>query len=213
MADFYELLGVPRSASVAEVRKAYAALARERHPDRFSDPAEKRKAQEQLQDLTAAFNTLSNDRERRAYDESLEKPRATTPEEQAKEAFTEGQALLQAGSLEDAIARFRAAVHQAPTGVPYIIALAKALARSTQTAHEAVETYERAIRLQPQAVALYLELANLLLRLGLRLRAKKLAEAALRLAPKDPHVQSLAADLGVGDPEGGAPTGFLRRKQ
>ena len=41
MASYYEILGIPRTATSAEVRQAYARLARERHPDRFTDPAEK----------------------------------------------------------------------------------------------------------------------------------------------------------------------------
>ena len=44
MADYYEILGVATAATAAEVRKAYAQLARERHPDRFTDPAEKERA-------------------------------------------------------------------------------------------------------------------------------------------------------------------------
>ena len=51
MADFYEILGVARTVSSAEIRKAYATIAREKHPDRFNDPADKAKAQELFHDL------------------------------------------------------------------------------------------------------------------------------------------------------------------
>ena len=59
MTDFYEILGIPKTASSAEVRQAYARLARERHPDRFPDPAQKANAQEFFKVLTTAFNALS----------------------------------------------------------------------------------------------------------------------------------------------------------
>ena len=75
MANYYDVLGVGRTASAQEVRSAYTRLARERHPDRFSDPIEKERASEFFKDLTAAFNTLSNDKGRREYDQSLPRPR------------------------------------------------------------------------------------------------------------------------------------------
>ncbi|HSD67086.1 MAG TPA: J domain-containing protein, partial [Vicinamibacteria bacterium] len=49
------MLGVAPSASTAEIRQAYARLAREKHPDRFTDPAEKDRAQKLFQDITHAF--------------------------------------------------------------------------------------------------------------------------------------------------------------
>ena len=60
--------GVARNATAADIRKAYVRLARERHPDRFTDPAEKKQAEEAFTELTAAFNALSNERSRREYD-------------------------------------------------------------------------------------------------------------------------------------------------
>ena len=56
MADYYQLLGVTPQASAGEIRQAYAKLAREKHPDRFTDPAAKQQAQRAFQDLTTAFH-------------------------------------------------------------------------------------------------------------------------------------------------------------
>ena len=81
MSDYYQMLGVTPSASAAEIRKAYALLARERHPDRFTDPAEKRRAETAFQEITAAFNALMNPDRRREYDETRHRPQPRTPEE------------------------------------------------------------------------------------------------------------------------------------
>jgi curved DNA-binding protein CbpA len=193
MADYYQILGVSRGASVAEVRSAYARLARERHPDRFTDPAEKARAQEFFKEATAAFNALSNDRNRREYDSELERPKLVGPEEIARDAYTRGVQKLEAREYHDAVELMRTAVHHAPREARYHAALGRALAMNPHWAREAIQAVEHAIQLEPRQAAHHVLVAQMYHNQGLRLRARKAVEAALALAPSDPHVLKVAA--------------------
>jgi curved DNA-binding protein CbpA len=198
MSDYYELLGVAPSASATEVRRAYARLAREKHPDRFTDPAEKEHAERAFQEMTAAFNALMNPRTREEYDLKRGQPTPRTPEEIATDAFERGQGALEAGQVEDAITLLRTAVYHAPERPAHHAALGRALGRLPAHAREAVQALERATQLDPRSASTFAELAVVLARQGLRLRAQKAAEAALRLAPRDARIARLAAELGLG---------------
>jgi curved DNA-binding protein CbpA len=195
MSDYYEMLGVSVEASAADIRAAYARLARERHPDRFPDPAAKAKAQADLQELTTAFNTLLNPRSRQEYDASRHRPVPHTPEEIARDAFERAQPLVEAGGLDEALTLLRTAVHHAPAEPAYQLALGRALARTPQTSREAVQVLERVTQIAPTDAAAFAELAVVLARQGLRLRAQKAIDAARRLAPRDSRVARLAAEL------------------
>jgi DnaJ-class molecular chaperone len=217
MSDFYETLGIPRTASSAEVRKAYLGIARERHPDRFADPAEKARAQDFFQKATEAFNTLSNDRGRAQYDADQAKPKLESPAEIAADAFARGAQQLEARDVDGAIDLFRSAVYHVPQEARYHAALGRALARHPKTAREAVVSLEEAVRLSPRTPQLHADLALVLEAQGLHIRARKSAEAARALAPDDPYVVRLGAQLGMGGrddapPEPGGLKGLLRRK-
>jgi curved DNA-binding protein len=62
--DFYEILGVPRSASQDEIQQAYRKLARAYHPDVNSDPV----AEDRFKDIAEAYAVLSDPQTRRRYD-------------------------------------------------------------------------------------------------------------------------------------------------
>jgi molecular chaperone DnaJ len=63
--DYYEVLGVSREASEAEIKKSYRRLARSHHPDANPDDPH---AEERFKELTEAHEVLSNPEARRAYD-------------------------------------------------------------------------------------------------------------------------------------------------
>ncbi len=214
MADFYELLGIQRDATVADVRKAYARIAKDRHPDRFSDPAEKESAQEFFKEATAAFNALSSERSRRDYDAELAKPKATTPEEQAAQAVALAQEILKTGDLGGAIEKLRQAVYLQPHETKYKAGLGRLLIKHPQTAHEGIQVLEEISRQDPKSVAALFDLALAFHAQGLALRARKAAEAAAALDPGNPAVATLLASLrpdSEPDKPGGI-AGFLRRK-
>jgi curved DNA-binding protein len=64
--DLYEILGVSRSASQDELKKAYRRLAKQHHPD--VNPGNKA-AEERFKEITAAFEVLSDEKRRKLYDE------------------------------------------------------------------------------------------------------------------------------------------------
>lgn len=197
MANHYEKLGVAKTASANEIRQAYAKIAKEKHPDRFLDPAEKAKAHAFFQDLTTAFNTVYNANSRREYDVSLERPTPTNPEDIAKDAFEQAKQMLEAGQAQDAVTHLQRAVHHAPNEARYHHALGRALAKNRGTIRDAIQAFEKAIQLQPTEALYHAELAMVLQSQSLSVRARKAAEAALRLAPNDRRIRNLARELGI----------------
>mmetsp|Transcript_90031 Transcript_90031/g.159433 ORF Transcript_90031/g.159433 Transcript_90031/m.159433 type:complete len:357 (+) Transcript_90031:133-1203(+) len=65
--DFYQVLGVERSATESEIGKAYKKLALKHHPDK--NPDNKEKAEENFKKITEAYEVLNDAEKRKTYDQ------------------------------------------------------------------------------------------------------------------------------------------------
>jgi curved DNA-binding protein len=64
--DYYEILGVPRTASDEEIKKSFRKLARQYHPDVARD---KKKAEEKFKEINEAYEVLGDTTKRKKFDE------------------------------------------------------------------------------------------------------------------------------------------------
>ena len=68
---YYDILGVPRTATHDEIRKAYLKLAHKYHPDKTGGD---KKAETRLKEMNEAYDTLKKEDRRKQYDAQLDNP-------------------------------------------------------------------------------------------------------------------------------------------
>lgn len=84
MKDYYRILGLPPTATLAEVKLAYRKKASALHPDR--NPSVK--AHADFQEMQEAYDVLSDTAKRRAYDDNRRRSLIEHPLETAREIWS-----------------------------------------------------------------------------------------------------------------------------
>lgn len=189
--DYYAVLGLPRNATSQQVRARFLELARERHPDRFQG-SEKAKAESAFQEITEAFNVLSDPERRRQIDLELTRPDeggTRVAAQAAKVYLRRGIKAYREKNYKEAAENFDRATQEDPQSAQAWHYLAQAYSRRKQWLSRAAAAAARACELEPMNPT-YLKLAGRLAAdSGKTTQAKKYYKEALTWGGDDPDVQ------------------------
>ncbi len=195
--DYYAILGVPRSATQAQVRSRFLELARSRHPDRFQGE-DKRKAEDEFQEITQAFNVLSDPSQRREVDAALHDAGKASASDQgaaAKVYLSRGVKAYREGDFVEAADNFERATKEEPGYARAWNYMAQACQRESHLSPKARKAAARACELEPMN-AKYLKLAGkLFAQAEMFARAEKYYAAAQSWGEEDAEVESALEDL------------------
>lgn len=199
--DFYAVLGVPRNATAEQIKDRFLQLAREKHPDRFPG-SDKQRAELEFQEITQAFNLLSNPERRRQHDLELLRPssqRAADPGELARVFLQRGVKAYKARSFIEAADNFARATEADPNNAIAWHHLARTCAQQERWLPRAAAAIARACELEPMKPD-YAKLAGQIFeRTGDRQRAATYYRQALRWGGEDPEIRTALDQLEGGD--------------
>lgn len=195
--NYYEVLGVERSATDERIRERFRQLARENHPDRYRGP-DKAEVERKFQTLTEALNVLTNPDKRRQHDSELAAglDKATVDFTQIAKAYLQkGVKAYKEGNWSAAYENFDLAVKHNPQDGKAFHYLALAAARIPKYTRQAVQAIEGALQREPMN-AVYLKDAGMLCkRAGLVAKAERYLEESLKWDASNVEVQSALAEL------------------
>jgi curved DNA-binding protein CbpA len=198
--NYYDILGVERSASESEIRIRFRQLARDQHPDRYTG-SDKEKAEARFQALTQALNVLTNPARRRQHDQELTggvTANTNDPSQVARAYVSIGIKAYKEGNFPGARDNFDMAVKHNPAEGKAWYYLALAAARIPSAGRQAVQAIETAVQKEPYNPT-YLKDAGLLCkRAGLSAKAERYLEEALQWDADNQEVRAALNELRQG---------------
>lgn len=195
--NYYEILGVDRSASEQEIRDRFRRLARENHPDRYRGP-DKADAERKFQTLTEAVNILTNSNKRKQHDSELtagiDKGHVDFTQI-AKAYLAKGVKAFKENNWSLAYESFDLAAKHNPQDAKAFHYLALAAARIPSNVRQAVQAIESALRLEPMNPVFLKDAGLLCKRAGLNTKAERYLEESLKWDTSNVEVQTALAEL------------------
>ncbi len=210
--DYYEILGIGRSATPEEIKKAYFHLAKIYHPDRSADGelGDMKPTLEKLfVNIHEAYDILSTKDKHDQYNMDLasgvkryrsdgQKP-AQQQENKKLSAgvqFSEGMKQLRVQNFWGAEEAFRWAVRLDPSNPDYVFYQGLALAYMPRRRHEAEEYFRKAVEMAPSKIEYLLEIGNFYAKNGLKTKALSVYQDALRRDPNSEKIKQAIKNAG-----------------
>lgn len=203
--DLYQVLDVVSTANPDEIRRAYYALAKKFHPDKFRQEELKSKAEKVFAHITEAYSTLTNPETRKRYDEdqairqsSRAPEKKQDPGELAHINFKHGKDMFDKGRIGEAITFLQNACDQDPSRAEHFHCLAIAQSKNPRWKKDAEENFLMAIEKDPMNAEIYAHLGALYARGGMHSKARDMFKKALQWDPANQEAQE-----GLAQEEGG----------
>jgi molecular chaperone DnaJ len=195
--NYYEILGVDRSTSDQEIRDTFRKLARENHPDRYRGD-DKAGAERMFQNLTEAFNVLTNPAKRKQHDSELAGGAGSGPADftqVAKAYLAKGVKAYRDGDWRTAYENFDMAVkHNAQDGKAFHY-LALAASHVPAYTRQAVQAIETAVQREPMNPLFLKDAGQISKRAGLLAKAERYFEETLKWDASNTEAQAGLAEL------------------
>jgi curved DNA-binding protein CbpA len=192
--DFYAVLSVPRNATEEQIRQRFREVARLCHPDRFRG-AEKEAAEREFQEVTQAFNILSDPERRRQYDSELLRPSESDPRQLCRAYLQRGIKAYKEKSFLEAADNFDRATKADPNNAQAWHHLAVACAQQENWLPRAVPAIERACELAPMNPSYHKQAGQVCAKAGQIDRAIHHYRQAIEWGEDDPAVQRALDEL------------------
>ena len=129
MSNYYHVLSLQRTATADEIRVRFHELARKWHPDRIGND-DREVAERRFQEISEAFNVLSNPSLRTAHDKSMpagaDQARTAAPDSASKAYIQRGIRAYRDGSFAEAADSFNRATADSPSDARAWVYLARA---------------------------------------------------------------------------------------
>jgi curved DNA-binding protein CbpA len=187
--NYYQILDVTDGDPQEDIKKSYFRLARKFHPDFFSRelPSEStQKIDEVFDQITKAYQTLSDKKRKSEYDKKISAPPEDDRKNLTKEAekwFRQGKTLFDQGRYEEALIFLEQSVRLSQDKATCFMLLAMTQTKLHIYRKEAEKNFIRATRLEPWNAEAFVGLGVLYKKEGLKIKAKKQFERALQIDP------------------------------
>ena len=203
--DHYEVLNIGRMSTAEEIKDAYHEFARNYHPDHFhqNDPGVRARVDAAFARIAQAYEALTDESLRPAYDRRLEAEQATKTKSElphsglskAESLFQKGKAALQQERSTEALRFLSEAAITEPRTARYRAAYGQALSEEPNNRRLAESELKAAIALEPGNSSYRVILAEFYQQNGLRRRAQSELERALAVDPTNKAVGALLTKL------------------